>query len=254
MSDHEFRPDTDHLTVAEERVPIGPEFFEPPTRARRLLYRFCFAAVHWFTRIVFRVHVTGREHLPVDEAFILAPVHRSNLDFALVTACAPPGSRRWRYLAKDTIWKGAWGRLFTALGAIPVHRGTPDRDSLKACFAALEEGEPLVLFPEGTRQSGPEVQELFDGVAYIQARSGVPVIPVGIGGSEAAMPRGAKFFRPHKVFLVLGEPIPPPDKSDKGRVRRGAVKEATVALHTTLQELFDDAQRRAGASSPGSDR
>lgn len=245
MSRNETRPDTRDLTVAEDRVPIGEEFFGPPTRWGRAVYRFCFTVVHWFSRIVFRVEISGGEHVPVDEPFILAPVHRSNLDFALITACAPRHSRRWRYLAKDTLWKGAWGRLFTTLGAIPVHRGTPDRDSLKACFAALEAGEPLILFPEGTRQSGDHVQELFDGVAYIQARAGVPVVPVGIGGSEAAMPKGAKFFRPRKVQLVIGAPIPPPERSEKGRVRRGAVKEATGELHRTLQELFDEAQRRA---------
>ena len=60
----------------------------------------------------------------------------------------------------------------------------------------LERGEPLVLFPEGERKCGPIVQPLFDGAAYIAVKAGVPIVPVGIGGSERAMPKGAKFIYP----------------------------------------------------------
>ena len=60
----------------------------------------------------------------------------------------------------------------------------------------LEAGEPLVLFPEGERKSGPIVQPLFDGATYVAVKAGVPIVPVGIGGSERAMPKGAKFIFP----------------------------------------------------------
>ncbi|MEY4251507.1 MAG: hypothetical protein RL691_388, partial [Actinomycetota bacterium] len=71
--------------------------------------------------------------------------------------------------------------MLSALGAFPVTRGSADREALKRCIAVLEAGEPLVLFPEGTRQSGPIVQPLFDGAAYVAVKAGVPIIPVGIG-------------------------------------------------------------------------
>ena len=68
----------------------------------------------------------------------------------------------------------------------------------------LEAGEPLVLFPEGERKSGPVVQPLFDGAAYVALKAGVPIVPVGIGGSERVMPKGAKFIYPRKVHVIVG--------------------------------------------------
>jgi 1-acyl-sn-glycerol-3-phosphate acyltransferase len=71
------------------------------------------------------------------------------------------------------------------------------------------------------------------------------VIPVGIGGSERVMPKGARFIRPRKVAVVIGEPMWP--ESDGGRVPRAAIHELTDRLHEELQRLFDQAQIRAGA-------
>ena len=52
---------------------------------------------------------------------------------------------------------------------------------------------------------------MFDGPAYVQSRTGVPIVPVGIGGTEAVMPKGSKIIRPHKVVVVIGEPLPAPE-------------------------------------------
>jgi 1-acyl-sn-glycerol-3-phosphate acyltransferase len=106
------------------------------------------------------------------------------------------------------------------------------------------------MFPEGTRCSGPVVEELFDGTAFVAAKAGVPIVPVGIGGSEAMMPKGAKFLHRSRLVLVIGDPIPAPDRTEKGRVPRSAVSALTVRLREELQELFDDAQRRAGRPNP----
>jgi 1-acyl-sn-glycerol-3-phosphate acyltransferase len=103
----------------------------------------------------------------------------------------------------------------------------------------------LVLFPEGTRQSGPIVQPLFDGAAYVAVKAGVPIVPVGIGGSERVMPKGSKMIYPRKCVLVVGEPIIAP-MDETGRVPRSAVKDVTSRLYEDLQRLFDEAQRLAG--------
>lgn len=235
------------LTVAAHRIHLREDPLRPPSRFRLALYGFIAQLLIGLGRLLFGLRVEGASNVPDDGPFILAPVHRSNLDFALVVACAGP-RRRMRYLAKDTLWKPPFGRLWTALGAIPVHRGTPDREALSTCIGVLGSGEPLVMFPEGTRQSGAHVQELFDGVAYVQSRTGVPIVPVGIGGSEAAMPKGARFIRRSKILLVIGTPLECPPRNDRGRVSRSAIRDQTQRLRTTLQELFDDAQRRAGAT------
>ncbi len=152
-----------------------------------------------------------------------------------------------RYMGKASIWK--WkplGRFVSMLGAFPVHRGTADRESLRTCLQVIENGEALVMFPEGTRRSGPTIEEMFDGPAYVAARSGVPIVPVGIGGSSEAMPVGAKFIRPHKIVIIVGEPITPPVGEGTGRVKRRVVREMTNQLQSDIQALYDEARRLAG--------
>jgi 1-acyl-sn-glycerol-3-phosphate acyltransferase len=152
-----------------------------------------------------------------------------------------------RYMGKAGIWKyKAMWPLLDALGGFPVSRGSADRAALRTCIGVIETGEPLVLFPEGTRQSGPEVHELFDGVAYVASRTGVPIIPVGIGGSERALAKGAKIPRPTKVTVVVG-PAMRVETALDGKVPRRAVRETTAALRTEVQRLFDEAQLAAGA-------
>jgi 1-acyl-sn-glycerol-3-phosphate acyltransferase len=136
------------------------------------------------------------------------------------------------------------------MGGFPVRRGSADRDALRACLEVVERGEPLVMFPEGTRQSGPAIQPLFDGPAYISSKAQVPIVPVGLGGTERALGKGAKLPRPAKVVLLVGAPIPPPEPGPNGRVPRRAVGALSEELSSRLQALFDEAQALAGRPNP----
>ena len=196
-----------------------------------------------FCRVWTRVDIIGRENVPMDGPFVLAPIHRSNIDSPLAAAVT---RRRMRFMGKDSLWKvKQLGWIFSALGGFPVSRGTADREALKRCIAVLQGGEPLVLFPEGTRQSGPVVQPLFDGAAYVAVKAGVPIIPVGIGGSERVMPKGSKMIYPRKCVMIIGRPIVAATDAE-GRIPRSAVRDVTSELSQTLQTLFDDARRLAG--------
>ena len=235
MSDQELRRRSEKVRQAKP-----PD--QPPTKGELRLYGFARRLLYVLCRVWFRLEVRGQENLP-DGPFVLSPIHRSYLDFALVSSVV---KRRMRYLAKDTLWKGSLGRLWDALGALPVHRGTPDRDSLKACVAVVKAGEPLVLFPEGTRQNGPKIHECFDGAAFVQGRTGVPIVPVGIGGSEASMPKGSTIPKPRKIVVIIGEPLPAPERAESGVVKRSSVREQTAVLAERIQTLFDEAQAAAG--------
>ncbi len=215
---------------------------EPPSRGERWLYAVARGALVGLARLSLRAEYSGLEQVPSDRPFVLAPVHRSNIDFLLAAGCA---RRRQRFLGKDSLWKPALAPLWFALGGIPVARGTADREALRACQTVIEVGEPLVMFPEGARQEGPVVKELFDGPAYVQSRTGAPIVPVGIGGSARAMPKGRRLIRPAKVVVLIGAPIEAPT-IDGARARRAAVRTQTTELHRRLQLLFDEAQKRAG--------
>ena len=213
--------------------------FAGDSLAGRILYRVCRFIVSGFTRVYTRMTIDGRDRLPATGGYVLAPVHRSYIDTP-ISGCVT--RRRLRFMGKDTMWKyRPLGWLFSALGSFPVSRGTADREALKRCIAVLEGGEPLVLYPEGERKDGPTVQPLFDGAAFVAARAGVPIVPVGIGGSANAMPRHAKFMYPRKVHVIIGEPFRV-EVNERGRASRQAIADATAHLHGELQDLFDAAQ------------
>jgi 1-acyl-sn-glycerol-3-phosphate acyltransferase len=210
----------------------------------RLFYRLLRGLVVFVCVSYTRTTIIGKENIPKSGAFLLAPIHRSNIDTPLAAAVT---SRRMRFMGKDTIWKfGPIGWIISALGAFPVSRGTADREALRRCVAVLEAGEPLVLFPEGTRQSGPVVHPLFDGATYVAAKAGVPIIPVGIGGSERVMPKGSKMIYPRKCVVVIGKPIQTVLNGTE-RLPRSALKDLSSNLSDELQRLFDEAQRLAGS-------
>ena len=216
------------------RVETG---FAGQSRRTKLLYTVCRTVVCGFTQIYTRMSIEGRQHLPPTGAYVLAPVHRSYVDTP-ITACVT--RRRIRFMGKDSMWKyPAFGSLISALGAFPVSRGTADREALQRCVTVLAAGEPLVLFPEGERKDGPVVQPLLDGAAYIASKAGVSIIPVGIGGSDRVMPRGAKFVFPRKVRVMIGAPIVA-EAGPTGRVSRSAVQAVSAELHSELQRLYDE--------------
>ena len=210
----------------------------------RVAYRFFWSLLWLACKAWFRFRVVGKQNLPAEEAYILAPVHRSYLDTpvgGMVTA------RRQRFLGKESLWRNrAAGRFLTIVGGFPVERGTADRAALRACQEVLERGEPMVMFPEGTRQHGPVVDPdlMHAGPAFVAARAGVPIVPLGIAGTDHAMPGGSMLIRPVRVVMVVGEPIRPPEVD--GRIPRRMVDELTERLRVGLQGCFDEAQRLAG--------
>ena len=219
--------------------------FSGNTLLDRIMYWIGRNSLVGFCRLWNRMSVEGRENVPASGPFILAPVHRSNMDTPIAAVCA---RRRMRYMGKDSLWKNkVAGKVLSAVGGFPVSRDVADREALVRCASVLEGGEPLVLFPEGERKAGPMVQPLKDGASYLALKAGVPIVPVGIGGSEAMMPKGAKFIKPVKICVVIGAPIYPP-VSETGRVTKSQRVELSSRLHEELQRLFDAAQRKAGAA------
>jgi 1-acyl-sn-glycerol-3-phosphate acyltransferase len=209
--------------------------------ARAIVYTAC-----W---LVWRLEIVGRENVPKEQPYVLAPVHRSYID-SMFAGCVSP--RRPRFMAKSGVFdRPLAGKLYSSLGSFPVRRGTPDREALALCEQALVAGEPVVLFPEGTRAAGPVLKQLLRGPAFLALRANVPIVPVGIGGSEKAMPVGAKWVHRARISVVVGKPIWPPPKSDSGRVPRRMIDDMTERLRSELQALFDEAMARAERSRSG---
>jgi 1-acyl-sn-glycerol-3-phosphate acyltransferase len=211
----------------------------PPTRRIRLLYAVCRFISVGISRMLFPGTVVGLENLPASGAYVIAPLHRSHLDFLIVARIT---RRRLRYLAKAEVWRyRRLGRFIELLGALPVHRESTDRDSFNRSLAVLLGGEPLMLFPEGTRGHGPDVGELREGAAYLALRAGVPLVPVGLAGTEGALSRH-HLPHPSRVRIVIGPVVTRPAGSLGNRVPRSLVRSITTELADAIQAATEDAR------------
>ena len=85
-----------------------------------------------------------------------------------------------------------------------------------------------------------------EGAAFLSARTGAPIVPIGIGGSDLAMPKGSAVPKPYTIQVVIGPAIPAPARTQGGRVSRSAVRAATEALVPELQAVYDEARAKTG--------
>ncbi len=206
-------------------------------------YRVARAVVLSIFKVVFRVRITGREHVPKRGAYIVAPTHRSILDIPFTAFIT---RRRIRFLAKKELFTTRFGRwLFNKLGAIPVDRAAADRAALRVSSEAIEAGEPVGVFPEGTRHAGALLGTMHDGASYLALKHSLPIIPVGIGGSEEILASGKIFPRFKRVRVVIGPPIPAADRTGAVR-RRSDLSALTDEVRVRLQECFDAARAALG--------
>jgi 1-acyl-sn-glycerol-3-phosphate acyltransferase len=105
-------------------------------------------------------------------------------------------------MAKEEAFKGRGGWFIHFLGAFPVKRGEADRQSLRAAEEQLKAGRIVCIFPEGTRSKIHTLAQAHAGMGMIALRSGAPILPVAIWGSEYSF----KKFRP-RIYLVFDEPM-----------------------------------------------
>jgi 1-acyl-sn-glycerol-3-phosphate acyltransferase len=191
------------------------------------------------SKLLWRVKVVGMERVPAEGGFVVAPSHRSMMDIPLAAIVT---KRRLRFMGKVSVFKiPVLGWLFSTMGGFPVARDGTDRKAVRDSITMLEANEVLCVFPEGTRQNGPKIQPLQPGAAYLALRSGAPILPVAIAGSEEIL-RDHKRPIPHfgRVVIVVGEPIVPEARTS-GVVARDKVDALTATLSDTLQTRFDEA-------------
>lgn len=188
-----------------------------------------------FLRFIFRVRIVGAEKVPATGA-VIAANHVSNVDPVLLW-CATP--RPVHFMAKAEIWKiGILGWASDEVYAFPVHRGGADREAITMATKLLQAGDLVGVFPEGTRQKQGE-QDLGEGqggAAFLALRANVPVVPVGIVGTERVLPRGKFFPRFKPVTFVFGDPVRPDDFE-------GSRKDKVAAMTTEVMSQIDRLRR-----------
>jgi 1-acyl-sn-glycerol-3-phosphate acyltransferase len=153
------------------------------------------------------LYTLGEENIPLTGGVILAPNHVSHLDPPAV-CCAL--RRPVHCMAKEELFKNKlFGDLISWLAAFPVKRGEADMDSIRMAMSLIEQGEVVLLFPEGTRGDGESLQPMSRGVAMLAKRTGVPIVPIGIVGTHLVMPRSDLGRKPRRSRMVVacGKPF-----------------------------------------------
>jgi 1-acyl-sn-glycerol-3-phosphate acyltransferase len=167
--------------------------------------------LYWFTRLAaesaarafLSLRIVNGEKAVREGGAVIACNHASFLDPPLV---ATVYQAEVHYLARNTLFKGVFGRLIRALNAVPVDRDQADLTSIKTIIRTLRQGNRVLIFPEGTRTETGDLLDAKAGVGMLIAKSGVPVQPVRLFGTYEAMPKG-RGLRRHPVTAVVGDPI-----------------------------------------------
>ncbi|MEW6324921.1 MAG: lysophospholipid acyltransferase family protein [Nitrospirota bacterium] len=170
-----------------------------------MLYAILRAIICWWARWYLRLEVVGREHVPASGGLLVASNHVSYLDIPML-ACAL--GRRADFMGKRELFHHPIvGRVYRHLGGFPIRRGGVTKDALHEAIRRLRGGRAVVIYPEGQISLSGELLPPKPGIGVLVARSGVPVLPAYVAGTDEAMPRGRRWVWPRPVKVVLGRPL-----------------------------------------------
>ena len=159
-----------------------------------------------------RWRVKGRENVPSQGPLLVVANHLNLADPPLLAVSL---GRKAIFMAKEELFRFRLSGYFIhGFGAFPVHRRQLDRKALRQAGQVLGEGLALVMFPEATRSKSAQLQPAFSGSALIALRSGVPILPIGITGTERIKGVAWLLHRP-EITVNIGHPFHLPPASSK---------------------------------------
>jgi len=186
--------------------------------------------IRWFLRM----RVTGAEHVPPTGPVIMAANHRSFWDIPVHVIASP---RPIVFMAKQELYKGpvtTW--MWRSFGGFPVRRDTADIRAIDIALALLERGEVVGVYPEGTRSRTGEMLPFLKGAAWLALRTGAPIVPCGLKGTERRKQGEHLRFR-RRVFVAFGPPIVV-EAEPEPRSRREKADALTERLLEAIRRLL----------------
>jgi len=160
-------------------------------------------------RLYHRLSIFGRENLPAQGSFVIVCNHTSHLDTLCLLAAVPLRKihRTFPAAAADYFFSSLPRSAFSAIliNALPFDREIKGAESLAVCATLLEnDGNILILFPEGTRTTTGQMARFRSGVGRLVAGTDLPVVPCFLDGGTRAWPKGRWLPRPRKLQLRIG--------------------------------------------------
>lgn len=238
-SEHSATPEKTPAVASEHATsdPVSP-------RHTGATYAFGRTVIGAMARMIYRPRIEGRDAVPLDGPVIFASNHLSFIDSIAIPMAAP---RPVQFLAKSSYFEGTGFRgatmrtFFQSIGAIPVRRGAGQSalDALDQQRQLLDEGLAVALYPEGTRSTDGRLYKGRTGVAFLALQTGAPVVPVGLIGTDNAMPKGAKLpSMKARITVRFGAPIDVSvhGPSTSGKARRLATDQIMAAIHSLSEQ------------------
>lgn len=199
-----------------------------------MFYKFIYTLLVIVLKPLFRYKISGKENIPETGPVILAANHMSYLDPILMAVVANP--RESSFMAKASLFRfPVFGQVIKGLNAFPVRRGIADKAAIAHSLKVLAKGEVLTIFPEGTRHRNGQLGEAFPGVTAIALKTGAPIVPVGIIGTDKVMPNGSKLPRFPQLKVRIGAPIQV--KKTAGADRKEQEAKLTAQLMDDIRKL-----------------
>ena len=213
-------------------APSGPD----------LNYRWMTAVARLVCRAVLgdQLDVAGLDNVPRTGGLLVVSNHVGTADPAIAGAYLP--RRDLYFMAKSDYFRNPVARFFiVGYHAFPVVRGTADRAALRQALGLLRQGHAVLVYPEGHRSPDGLLQRPHPGAGFLARGAGVPVLPVGIWGSEAVLPLGSHRPRRAPVHLRFGVPaaLPPRD----GGEPRSSNQEVADLLMQRIAEVLPPSRR-----------
>lgn len=184
-------------------------------------------------RVYHRIEVIHTERIPADPGYVLVANHQNYMDPFYIGAILP---HQPFFMAKQEAFDHWFmGPILRALEAFPVKRAKNDVKAIKFGLKVLQENKVLGIFPEGGRRQENHFGDLKLGAAFFAQKTGKPIVPMYISGSERAVPKKASIPRPVKIKIYVGRPI----YAEQGQDYRILGED----LHRVLVELQTEAQK-----------
>ena len=211
----------------------------------RMVYRHGSAFLRVLARLLFRLKIEGREHVPHHGRLILACNHPSHLDPPLVGISIP---REVHYAAKIGIFRGVWSHFFRWVNAVPVRRTGWDKEAVKVLLDALHREHAILIFPEGTNSKDGKPLPAKAGVGLLAMKTGSWILPVRIDGTPTGHWRWTLLWkqifnrRGDGVVIRFGQPY------DPASVTAGIDSER-AAYRTIADDVMARIEQLGGASA-----
>jgi len=218
-----------------------PELVRLPklTRTRLAFRKFAHGLVKFVARVCLRVTSEGMENIPTDRPLLIVINHLGDADVPALISSLPftPDA-----LGKIELYDlPILGKLMDWYGIIWLHRGRPDKRALRAALDGLAEGRIIVIAPEGRYSLTGALEEGSGGAAFIAYKSGAPILPIAITGTENENVYGhLKKFRRAQVRVRVGKSF---RLSDQPSARKEALEEGTSRIMAALADLLPEKYR-----------